>query len=180
MVRYIERGLLVVGLVACVAAVAATVMRDDPEPLPQQRLASGTDTLAILLLSAACPACQDPSGRSSVKSAIDDIVERRTVDSDFGLVLVGVALDWDTEAGLAMLKLYGRFDELIVGQGWLNSAAIRHVWTDSLGIPEVPQLVVVEREIHVPPSGEAVEVRRLAPVQRIIGLDGISTWLRNW
>jgi len=61
---------------------------------------------------------------------------------------VGVALDWAPDSGLAYLREFGQFDELVVGSNWFNLGATVLVFGDSAGRPTIPQLLVYERTIN--------------------------------
>ncbi|HEX2206962.1 MAG TPA: hypothetical protein VHG93_04720, partial [Longimicrobium sp.] len=77
---------------------------------------------------------------------------------------VAVSLDWSTREAFAFLEGFGEFDEISVGSSWLNDGALRYIWRDFPAEPEVPQLVVMEREIETEP---AVRVRSERLVKRV-------------
>ena len=60
---------------------------------------------------------------------------------------LGVSVDFAQEAGIGMLKRFGPFDEILVGRGWQNLAALRYVWGDLPGPAAVPQILVLDRKV---------------------------------
>jgi hypothetical protein len=60
---------------------------------------------------------------------------------------VGVAIDWAPDSGLAYLKEFGNFDELVVGSNWFNLGATAFVWADTTARPVIPQVLVVRHDV---------------------------------
>src|SRR5690606_33057748 len=89
----------------------------------------------------------------------------------FGIqvTLIGVALDWDINAGLRFLQSAGRFDEISVGRNWLNSHAVSHIWRDLPGPPVIPQIVVVDRTVRV--DNDFITISIDSVVSRVVGVD---------
>jgi hypothetical protein len=60
---------------------------------------------------------------------------------------VGVALDWHPDTGLAYLREFGQFDEIVVGSNWFNLGATNLIWADSTSHASIPQLLLYERTV---------------------------------
>lgn len=58
---------------------------------------------------------------------------------------LGVALDWDIAAGIRALDNWGSFDEISVGQNWLNTQSIRFGFRDFPGNVATPSLLLFTR-----------------------------------
>jgi hypothetical protein len=115
-------------------------------PLPYAPIASGTEVVMVFLASSTCPGIHDASLREALRLARDSLAEEARL-SGKGFVVVGVSLDWNLESGYRLLERFGPFDEVLIGRSWLNSGAVRYLWSDFPGIAAVPQLVVLERVI---------------------------------
>jgi hypothetical protein len=89
---------------------------------------------------------------------------------------VAVSLDWKTDEALSFLKGFGAFDELTVGSNWLNDGARRYIWRDLPAPPDVPQLLVVERDVETEPQ---VQVRNERVIKRISGALPVIAWVRD-
>jgi hypothetical protein len=88
---------------------------------------------------------------------------------------IAVALDWDVDEGLAFLRNFGKFDEILVGRNWTNEGAIRYIWHDFPGRPSVPQVVVLVRSVDVGKRTLSVVGERV--LTRQIGVDEIRDWV---
>ena len=169
-----DAGLAVI--VLAILGVAATLTATRPDPLPSAPFhsalpATGTDTTAFLFVSSTCGACTDESSVPLVLQSIGSFHESATRR------VVGVALDQDMSAGLDVLKLFGAFDELILGGSWRNVAALHHVWSDSTAIGAVPQLVLVERRFEEIRGRIAVTMERV--LLRVYGFPAITEALKT-
>lgn len=87
---------------------------------------------------------------------------------------VGVAFDERVAAGIARLKEFGAFDEVIVGRNWLNTAATTYIWRDFPGPSAQPQVVLLTEPLHIGQQGVVVGQARV--LERRIGFDGLREW----
>lgn len=60
-----------------------------------------------------------------------------------------VALDRDFASGAQFIAPLGAFDEYSIGADFASTAAQQYIWSDSLGMPAVPQVIVFERTVAV-------------------------------
>ncbi len=105
---------------------------------------------------------------------------RRLVGPGEQLVLRGVSLDPEVDAGMRDLAVVGAFNEISVGGNWTNSAVVHYLGGDFGKIyphASVPQVIVLQRDIdnqivtlHVGPERE---------VARYIGAADIWKWARE-
>jgi hypothetical protein len=90
---------------------------------------------------------------------------------------MGVSLDWSPSEGAAFLARLGQFDEIASGRNWLNSGAVRYIFRDLPGLSQVPQVIVVERNVRVRP--EAIDVGPERLITRKVGLDEMLQWAQQ-
>jgi hypothetical protein len=90
---------------------------------------------------------------------------------------VGVATDWSLPAGLKFLSPFGPFNQVIVGDGWLNTATVTYVWRDLPGAAALPQIVVLRRDVTVRP--EAVTISEDKLLIRKTGVDDLVNWSKS-
>ena len=96
------------------------------------------------------------------------------------LVLRGVSLDPEVDAGIRDLARVGSFNEISVGGNWTNSAVVHYFGGDmGRAYPKasVPQVIVLERDVddqitslHVGPERE---------LARYVGAADIWNWARR-
>lgn len=178
---------LVLGVVLLAAALRAPGGRTQPAtpPLeareravrtyvPDFELRNGTEIVLVLVGAAFCGAQREPGFPQAVEDAKLRVqAQAKTRGAQFRAV--AVSLDWKTDEALSFLQGFGAFDELVVGSNWLNEGARRYIWRDLPGLPAVPQVLVVEREIEIEPG---VQVRSERVVKRIAGAAPVMEWVK--
>ncbi len=105
------------------------------------------------------------------------MLQRRAQAAGRQFRMIGVAIDWSPDSGLAYLKEFGEFDELVVGRNWFNIAAERFVWADTTAISGIPQLLVYEQTVT--PGQRRVGFSASHVVKRVGGGDKIVQWVRD-
>jgi hypothetical protein len=139
-------------------------------------LKTGDEMLVIFIGGSFCGGSAQPGLREAVATVNREMAATaRAAGRRF--VSVGVAMDWSVEDGVRFLHEFGKFDELVVGRNWLNSAVVRYVWRDVPGSATLPQIVVVMRHVTVAPTTIAVGDERL--LVRKLGADEIIDWARH-
>lgn len=78
------------------------------------------------------------------------------------------------DVGLAYLRKFGKFDEIVLGRGWYNLGILRYVFEDFSANAATPQLVVVERRVVGWPSRSYADEKVLV---RKIGAGPIHDWV---
>lgn len=139
----------------------------------QPEYVSGVDTIAITFVSDSCKACRIKAEVGAFRNAH----ERLHTAPGRRIKVVGVAVDRDPGRGRRRLAKLGPFSEISTGGGWTNSLAIEYIWADTLALPAIPQLVVVERSQVVDEQHMIVESQRV--VGRVYGLHAMTRWLAD-
>ena len=143
---------------------------------PEPAIPRGREVEVVFVGSSSCGA----AGRKDLEQVMDSLRAFMLADGvrrDYAVTFTGVALDWSVPSGLAFLEPFGPFDELSVGRNWMNANAVRYVWRDLAGKPEIPQLVVLERTVDLSTKSIVVGEDRL--VERITGADDIVAYVRG-
>ncbi|MFQ5705702.1 MAG: hypothetical protein ACE5HT_17020 [Gemmatimonadales bacterium] len=132
----------------------------------------------VFLASAACDVCNRPELPplvEQIKLALASYADSQEI----GFAAVGIGVDRDVVRSASELQRFGLFDEIIGGNSWDNTGAIKYLWREFPGPGSVPQIVVVERrlpdELDLQPYG-SYEERLLA---RYVGIGELQRWVRN-
>lgn len=171
MIRHLALALAVT-LAVPVAAQQYTPAYDDPD---YYGLQSGTELVMVYVGSTSCGPCHSPEVKSALEAAKVALAERARREGKT-FVAVGVATDYIVEEGIEFLASSGRFDEIVVGRNWLNSASLAHLWR-SEGVEDrvvaIPGVVVFEQEVSL---GEIVEASEPRYLVELAGADAIPAW----
>jgi hypothetical protein len=89
---------------------------------------------------------------------------------------VGVAIDWAPDSGVAYLKEFGKFDELVVGSNWFNLGAVAFIWADSTAPRSIPQVLVYRHDVV--PGKNRVTIGTPQILKRVQGGDQVVQWVR--
>lgn len=143
--------------------------------LPSAWSDEGEQLSMVFIFSSSCAACLDPE----VPDLVEAAKERLHVEADrrgLGFHAMAASTDPIPEMGYDYLEGHGRFDEVSLGGGWRNNALIRYVWDDHAGPPEVPQVVLIRRDLIGPDNGfYGVESQEL--LGRVVGLGELRRWV---
>ncbi len=143
--------------------------------VPDFEFRKGKEIVLVLVGAAFCGAQREPGFPQAVEDAKLRVREQATArGAQFRAV--AVSLDWKTDEALSFLEGFGAFDELTVGSNWLNDGARRYIWHDLPGPPDVPQLLVVERDVETEPQ---VRVRNERVIKRISGALPVIAWVKD-
>ncbi|MGB3543837.1 hypothetical protein [Rubrivirga sp.] len=171
MIRHIAVA-LAVALAVPVAAQEYTPPYDDPDYYGVQ---GGTELVMVYVGATSCGPCHSPELKSALEMAKVALAERAEREGKT-FVAVGVAIDYIVEEGIEFLASSGRFDEIVVGRNWLNSASLAHLWR-SEGVEDrmvgLPGVVVFEQQVSFGETVEASEPRYLV---ELMGADDIPAW----
>lgn len=142
--------------------------------VPDYELRKGSEIVLVLVGAAFCGAQREPGFPQAVEDAKLRVREQaKARGAQFRAV--AVSLDWKTDEAMSFLEGFGTFDEVTVGSNWLNEGAQRYIWRDLPGVPAVPQLLVIEREIEIEPG---VQVRSERVIKRIAGAQPAMEWVK--
>lgn len=167
--KWVWRGLSIAAVVS--VAVAASYALSHEASLKAENGRSGaspnaeadTQTLAVVIVSSACRACQSKEFRTAERELVSAL--RR----DGRALIHGVSLDADVNDGLKFLRKLGPFDEVSAGGGWQSVAAQQYVWGDlGGGTPMVPQILFISRIVRRLPGGVSIEEAKVD--RRLIGV----------
>jgi hypothetical protein len=131
----------------------------------------GREVAVVLIGSAACAHSRDPDTRRAFLDIVE--YERRRANAEGArLVTVGIAVDPDVGDGLTALKSIAKFDEVVAGDGFLNTGALRFAVRDFAGPLSVPQVLILSRSISRSPmsitAGPDSLQRRLVGTQELV------------
>ena len=141
---------------------------------PRNELPTRTQVLAVYFGQSDCAPCKEPALKAALHQMKPLLLDQATrTHRDFSTL--GVALDWDLQAGLSVLEPLSELDEVAVGANWMNAQAVRYIWQDSTARAGIPQVVLVERTVGVGGNGISVSPDRL--LKRFVGADVIEAWV---
>ena len=130
--------------VVAVALAAPTPAPQQPEPRSGPLVASGPLVRVVWIASSTCGPCKAPEVKQAIAAATD--AARAWAQSHgHGFVSTGVATDEDVARGYEFLSDHGRFDEVVIGHGWLNLGVTTFIVPyvgEPLATLGMPQLVV--------------------------------------
>lgn len=171
-------GLVLAGLMAL--SLAAPVAAQDYVPAHErdgaQNIGSGPEMVLVYFGASWCAPCHTAGLKSDLGRA-KVLLAERAAEEGKAFAVMGVALDYDLEAGLGLLRESGGFDEVAVGRNWFNAASLAHLWRPEgagergMGLPAV---VVFEREMTM-----AETISASAPTYRAeaVGVYDIAAWV---
>lgn len=144
-----------------------------PLPGKPDNIRSGSELIAVYLVSSHCAASKDSRFPPAV-ARINNSLAAITAAKGMTFTRRGVALDGQPADGLRFLTRVGTFDEFDVGRNWLNSQAIQYVWRDFKGPSSLPQIILLERHADVSRSKISVSPERV--LLRKVGTSQIEAW----
>jgi hypothetical protein len=136
-------------------------------------LGSQHQVVFILVTATFCAAANDAELRRQL-SKVPELLADHSGNAA-SVWTVGVAIDSSVQTAASVLDRFGiAFDEVSVGGGWANSAALRYLWSEG-GRPSVPQVIIVDRTIRVEEQWIRVEHELIA--RRVVGADSLRAWI---
>jgi hypothetical protein len=141
---------------------------------------TGDYLVAYVLMSSECGFCTEKHTEEAIRTLRDSL--RASQGSHFAHIsVVGVSLDDDLAAGsryLSGLGKYGTaFDQVAIGESWLNEFATRLIWRDGLAKAAIPQVVLIERRIDARNYPRYIDVRRDSMLLTVTGRDSLIAWV---
>jgi len=138
--------------------------------VPAFREQSGWEMVMVFFASGSCPASAAPELPGLVegaKLALSGEARRRGM----GFAAVGSGIDPSVRDAVENLSRFGEFDELILGRGWTNSAALEFIFQNVKGEAAVPQIAVLRRRVEGAPgvrrsvSSVQLLARKVGPIE---------------
>jgi hypothetical protein len=112
---------------------------------------------------------------------IRDSLQRYKGASFAEVSVVGVGVDTDIPRSLDYLKGLGEaghaFDEISIGNGWLNEQMLRFAWREGLAKPSVPQVLLMRRAIATDGYPKYLDMQSDTLVYRVSGRDSLVMWV---
>jgi hypothetical protein len=152
-----------------VSAQVATPVRTLPRTTsipPANR--TTVDLVLVAFTSSTCALASRDSARIGYErllSGLRSFALRQTVIPR--VTTLGVSLDWDIAAGTQALRRLGMFDEISIGQNWLNSQSIRFGFRDHPGRIGTPSALLVQRTVT--PRSNTIVVTKDTVLERAFG-----------
>lgn len=91
---------------------------------------------------------------------------------------VGVATDGDVRIASEWLRSIGKFEEVDVGRSWYNLGATAYIWSDTVSLAAIPQIVLVQRTIHEDVPGR-IRYSDVVVLRRALGSKEIAAWAND-
>ena len=168
------RWLPVVSVLATVPSIHSVARAQAYQPTYAR--ATGPQLVAVYISSSWCVGNRAPGLHDAIDS-LKVMLSRRAQASGRQFRMVGVALDWAPDSGVAYLRGFGAFDEVVAGMNWINAAAERFIWADSAGQPNIPQVVVYQQTIAA--AADRITFGPPVVLARIHGGDIIVNWVHD-
>jgi len=138
-----------------------------------ERVIGGEELLFVVIVSERCRATGNESLSRNIRSAEKTLSELAS-GNGLRFVRVGIALDWDVEAGLKTLSRFAEFDEVASGRKWENAAVEKYLINDHPGPLAVPQVLVLSREVLMEDAGPSLQDEKV--LLRRVGVQEIDQW----
>lgn len=141
---------------------------------PDHETKSGTELVAVYVGSPTCGPCKTDEYKALLRRMKVELSEKAdTTGREF--VAVGVSKSYGVKRGIEFLFNAGKWDEIVVGQNWHNSAVSEHIWTEPEAKPSMPQVIIYEREVK---QGQSrIDFGPKEYQRRITGGGSLKEWL---
>lgn len=168
-VRYERIGggflLLAMGVVFALLLRRSFAVPSQPTIQSAARPKSGSELVLVFIGASTCGACQSPEVARALRAIAKDVRTRAAMEGS-GFATEGITTDTDLERGIRFLSDMHMFDEIVAGRGWLNSGAMRWIWTSG-GRAAEPQVILVRRDLDV--QREGITLKSEEVVERVVG-----------
>ena len=165
-------------LVLLFVGLAASVSAQEYRPAYERTgdlLSEGSELVLVYIGQSTCGPCLAPAFKAALEQVKLGLAERAAEEGK-AFYAVGVALDWELEAGYDFLTASGAFDEVMIGRNWHNAGAFAHLYRaegQDERLLALPTVMVFEREVE-----GAMWTRATAPRYRFeaAGADEVVAW----
>lgn len=135
------------------------------------------EVVVMIVVSRTCTFSRDEDLPALFSEVVDSL---KTMTSDHALQLVtsGVAIDAQSDAGLAFLDRFGPLAEVASGGGWANGTILELAGTGPGILRSTPQVIILRRAYSWTSHGDASRLNDvdIHVLTRLIGHNEIS-WL---
>ena len=134
-----------------------------------------TEYIVLVISSSYCRAAAVEGFADSVRKIRELTRNQLTQRPEAVERMIGVALDRDPWVGADYLETLGRFDEIVTGGIWLNTATEKYLWGKYAIPPETPQVALLERRTRYIDGAMIVEDEHL--IWTIAGAAEVMEWV---
>jgi len=150
------------------------VRPDTTAYVPRYELPNGRQLVVVYV--GGSETVREPEFAAAVRD-MKPLLARQAAQRGVPLSIIGVSLDWEVEKSYARLQSMGAWDEVVLGNNWINVGAQHYLWRRPDGKPNTPQVIVFERTITTQQNTiQFGDERRLAG---FVGPIEIGEWVRN-
>jgi hypothetical protein len=132
---------------------------------------SGNQLVMIFVGASTCGASNYPHLPSALRKMKQQLRTAASLRSE-DFYTVGVAVDWSVSDGLHFLSESGPYDEISVGDNWMNLDAISYIVRNLPGAADIPQVILLERSLDLEGPTPTISDDRL--VTRKVGVTAIE------
>ena len=135
--------------------------------------------IAVLITTSNCIGARNPKFAPALRAALRILADESIRDSS-QFRAIGVAMDFNPDSAAMYLHGLADFDQWVVGGNWGNDVVVRRVWQDSVAVPFIPQLLVIERSMGRQTRRNGLVGMYFGPdrvVQRLTNADEIAQWV---
>lgn len=139
---------------------------------------AGVHLTAYVLISYRCGFSQQRIVKQSL-AKLRAALRQRHGGTFARISVVGVAVDHQVASALEYFNEVGleKFDEVAVGNGWLNTSIAGPMWQDSASEAMVPQVILVARRVRASFDPLSIVVGDAVLVDVIAGAPRIVEWI---
>ena len=141
---------------------------------PKLQLPAGPQVVVVYIGTTYCGASRDAELKAAIRR-MKPLIARQADSLHVALSITGVALDWPADSGVAYLKSLGAWDEMIVGNNWVNLGAEHFIWRETNVRANIPQVVIYHRDVR--PGKEGITFGPSRRAVRIIGVQPVIEWV---
>lgn len=154
----------------------AVAARDDYRP--SYSVESGSEIVLVYLGARGCVGSNTRQFLETLRRLKFDLAAKvGSLGTTFRAV--GIATDWKVEDGFLHLAGAGRFDEVVVGNGWMNAGALRYVWEQIESLAATPQILVLRRSVLLEEGSVRPRIENVTVLVRKSGAAAITNWYRS-
>jgi hypothetical protein len=160
-------------LVAQAPPLPPRVRADTTTYVPRYEMPNGRQLVVVYVGGSETQSIQ---AFTNAVRAMKPLLARQAALRGLPLSIIGVSLDWDVEQSFARLRSMGAWDEVVLGNNWINVGAQRFVWGTE-GKPITPQIIMLERDVTT--SGQSITFGQERRLGGVVGGGEIIDWVRR-
>lgn len=140
----------------------------------------GRQLVVYVLVGSHCGYCEMADTKEAIR-AIKLLVRASSSGAFQSTTVVAVGVDSDLSEGLQYVSTIGlqHFDEISIGNAWLNDQLVRLVWRDSVATAAVPQVVLISRQMTAKPLPLVVHFGSDSVLRVVTGHKALLKWVHD-